>query len=85
MIPRPDICFIAPDFRPERIGSIFIPGKVAHRDLPNTGTVRYLHPKANVEFKIGDRVAYNRHAQELWEIRDEKLTKVKTKDVIAIL
>lgn len=85
MIPRPDICFIAPEFRAAKIGRIHIPATAAHKDLPNTGTVKYLNPKAKVDFKVGDRVLYNRHAQELWEINDEKLTKVKLKDVMAIL
>ena len=85
MIPRPDICFIAPEFRPEKVGSIFIPGTAAHKELPSVGRVKYLHPKAKCDFKTGDRVVYNRHAQELWEINDEKLTKVKLTDVMAIL
>lgn len=85
MIPRPDICFIAPEFRPAKIGAMFIPGTAAHKDLPNVGIVKYLNPKAKPDFKVGDRVLYNRHAQELWEVNDEKLTRVKLDDVMAIL
>ena len=35
------------------------------------------------EIKTGDKVVYDRHKQQLMEVRGEKLTLVKVEDVIA--
>lgn len=84
LIPRKGMCFILPDKRPNMAGMLHLPETRAHVSLPTSGYVRFLNdPKA--EFKVGDHVWYRPFEQEMLEIRDERLSMVKTSEVMAIL
>jgi co-chaperonin GroES (HSP10) len=52
-------------------------------DMPNIGTVTHIGTDAEVEFKIGDRVIFNKNLQQMQE--DWSRTEVKGGDVLAVL
>jgi co-chaperonin GroES (HSP10) len=78
-------CLIKPDERPAMAGLLHLPATRAHTDLPNTGIIRALDESVPADFKVGQRVMYNRHAQQLYKLRDETLALVKIADVMAVL
>lgn len=80
-------CFIRPDWgEEEKVGLIHLP-KMRHRDLPRTGTVKYLPEGAKCEFKKGDKVIYDFHKQQLVNVPGipQPLAHVAIKDVLAVV
>ena len=76
-------CFIKPFWTDEeKSGRFFLPS-VRNRELPCMGII--LAIADGEEIKTGDKVVYDRHKQQLMEVRGEKLTLVKVEDVIAML
>jgi co-chaperonin GroES (HSP10) len=80
-----DKVLILPDWaKEERYGSIHLPAK-RQRDLPNTGVVKHSPQNPDAEFKVGDRVIFDRHKQQLMMVGDEQLALVKVADVMALV
>ena len=76
---------IQPDWEAEdKVGSIWMP-QIRHRELPNTGTVVARPREDSYEFVQGDRVIFNRLNQQIFEHNGKRLTRVKLKDVLAII
>lgn len=79
--------FILPDWDNEdksESGLIHLP-KVRLRELPRVGTVKAVADSVTCDFKVGDKVVYDYHKQQLETVPGEPLTlaRVKVKDVLA--
>jgi co-chaperonin GroES (HSP10) len=76
-------CFIKPSWNDEeKSGRFFLPS-VRNRELPCMGIVQAIADGEPI--KIGDRVLYDRHKQQLMDVRGDKLALVKIEDVIALI
>jgi hypothetical protein len=86
IIPCNNNVFILPNWEDEEMAGRFHLPKVRHRELPNTGVVKFLPPNAKAEFKVGDRVVYNRFKQQLENVPGHKLTlaRVQIEDVCGV-
>ena len=82
MIPCGTRVFIEPTVEEKR-GSLFLARM--SREMPSVGVVKAIAPKAAEQtgVKVGDRVFFDRHHQELSE--DHKTTIVNAEHVLAIL
>jgi co-chaperonin GroES (HSP10) len=87
MTPCNNNVFILPSWDEEEMSGRFFLPRVRHRELPNTGVVKFMPPKAKAEFKVGDRVIYNRYKQQLENVPGHKLTltRVQVEDVAGII
>jgi co-chaperonin GroES (HSP10) len=82
-----DSVFILPDWDNEEksAGGIHLP-KVRIRDLPFAGTVKAVAENPTCDFKVGDRVIYDKHKSQMVNVPGEPLTlvMVKIQDVMAV-
>jgi co-chaperonin GroES (HSP10) len=79
-----DKVLILPDWaKEERYGSIHLPAK-RQRDLPNTGVVKHLSQNPTIEFKVGDRVIFDRHKQQLMLVDEQQMALVRVEHVMAV-
>ncbi len=66
----------------------YIPDQAKQKGLPNVGIVAAIDPAIKCDFKVGDKVLYNRHVQqfEMFIMPDGKnLTQIKASEIFAVL
>lgn len=82
--------FILPDWDGELKSGVIVIPQSCIQHLPNTGTVVAISEQAKktCEFKVGDRVLYDRFKSDISMAKDDDgntLARVSPKDVMAVL